>query len=776
MTRVESILSNKKIGFNIKTQDLLIIFTGFFISRVSMMGELTPFGVAFLASYILMKGSNIYLLVSIILGTSTLYGVGGIEYYIVSILIYWIFTRTREGERYTLIKASSISALIFLIFRLLTMIVVRSHSPYGVFIAMFEGLLVFTMTYIFSFSMPIADIHYKNMSGERIICSFITVALILSGLNNLLFFGISLKNIIITVLIIHLSYTHGVLLGTSASIVLGLISYISHTEMPFIISILAVGGLLSGIFRDLGKAGSILGFILGNSIISFYINKLGTSFLDYRELFFAAIVFLVESKYIKIDLKSIVGKELFIEERYTKKKEKYISNRLENIGELFQELAYIFERSIEEGKLYSSAEGYGLIDDICNKTCKGCTNFKGCWEEDYYSTYLNMFNLVGIIENKGLKREDIGNSIGDFCQYSERLEDNIWQYYKNLEREYNWNKRLMEQRGLLVEQLQGVGHILENMGQDVYSNPMFNEELEELLVKELKNNRINIQDITVAEIEKGEIEVLVELDEAIEEYKVIERIKTIISDSLGFPMWSDYSFSNTGSKRKYLRLYRANRFSTMTKVSMVDNSDNRMSGDSYTFGETSKNTFMAISDGMGVGKKASRESSIAMELLEKMMDTNMSKNMAIRTINSVLRIKSNDEIFTTLDLGFIDLYTGKLQILKNGAPATFIKKKDKVEIINSRSLPIGILENVDFNIYEDDLEDGDMVIMMSDGVLDSNRNVDDGERWMQDIIMNMDSQNPEIVSKRILEIANFVGENHPRDDMTVMVTKIWKNI
>lgn len=214
----------------------------------------------------------------------------------------------------------------------------------------------------------------------------------------------------------------------------------------------------------------------------------------------------------------------------------------------------------------------------------------------------------------------------------------------------------------------------------------------------------------------------------------------------------------------------------MTKVSMLDNSDNRMSGDSYTFGETSKNTFMAISDGMGVGKKASRESSIAMELLEKMMDTNMSKNMAIRTINSVLRIKSNDEIFTTLDLGFIDLYTGKLQILKNGAPATFIKKKDKVEIINSRSLPIGILENVDFNIYEDDLEDGDMVIMMSDGVLDSNRNVDDGERWMQDIIMNMDSQNPEIVSKKILEIANFVGENHPRDDMTVMVTKIWKNI
>ena len=158
------------------------------------------------------------------------------------------------------------------------------------------------------------------------------------------------------------------------------------------------------------------------------------------------------------------------------------------------------------------------------------------------------------------------------------------------------------------------------------------------------------------------------------------------------------------------------------------------------------------------------------------METNINKDTSIRTINSVLRAKSDDEIFTTLDLGFIDLYTGKLQILKNGSPATFIKKKDRVEIINSRSLPIGILENVDFNIYEEELEDGDMVIMMSDGILDSNRDVRDGEKWMQDVIMGINSQNPKVISEEILNIAKSIEKDSSKDDMTVMVTKVWKSV
>ena len=112
---------------------------------------------------------------------------------------------------------------------------------------------------------------------------------------------------------------------------------------------------------------------------------------------------------------------------------------------------------------------------------------------------------------------------------------------------------------------------------------------------------------------------------------------------------------------------------------------------------------------MGTGNKANVESSIAIEILEKMMEINADKEMIIKTINNVLRSRYKDEMFSTFDLCFFDLYKGRMQMVKSGACPTFIKKKDEVKIINSMSLPIGILKNVDFNIYEESIDDGDIL-------------------------------------------------------------------
>ena len=139
-------------------------------------------------------------------------------------------------------------------------------------------------------------------------------------------------------------------------------------------------------------------------------------------------------------------------------------------------------------------------------------------------------------------------------------------------------------------------------------------------------------------------------------------------------------------------------------------------------------------------------------------------------------LKSNDEIFTTFDISLLDLYTGKLQIIKTGAPATFIKKKDRVDIINSQSLPVGILKDVDFNVYEEYLEDGDIIIMMSDGILEANEDIDGGEKWMKDLIMNIDSLNPKTVAETILSQAENISNGKIKDDMTVLVTKVWKTV
>lgn len=778
LTRIESVMSEKKVdlNLNIQAEDLLIMFIGFFISRVSILDKLTPFGIAFLGSYLLIKQANVYLLVSIIFGTFTLHGFQGMDYYLATILIYGVITRTKEGKRYTLIKSSFISALVFSSLRLLFIMIGKNHYMYDLFIIVFEGILVFTMTYIFSFSLPIEDIKRKNISNEKLICSFITLALVLSGLSNMEFLGVTIKNMVSVVLVMYLSYNQGVLMGVNGAIILGLVSYISSPEMPFIISILAVGGLLSGIFRDLGRAGSILGFVLGNGIISFYINNLGTSFLDYRELIVSSFIFLILSRYMDIDIQEIFIGGSKVEESYEKKKDEVVVKKLENMSNLFNSLSQIFKKANNESNEYSSLEVYNLIDDICNKSCKTCGEHKGCWEENYYETYQKIFNIIGIVESETFDIKKCMPRIREFCQNGDYLVNNIIRYYENFEKDCIWNQKLMDQRRLLAEQLDSLSGVIEGIVNEVYSNPIFNDELEDLILKELRNERVDISNLTVAEIEKGELEILVDLDNSGNNISNIESVKNIISENLGFSLAGDFVLGNINENKKTLKLTKTKRFDSMTKVAQESNSENRVSGDSYTYGEVKGTSFLAISDGMGIGQKASVESGTAIELFEKLMETNMNKNMIIKTINSVLRTRSNEEIFTTLDLGFIDLYTGKLQVLKTGSPATFIKKKDRVEIINSRSLPIGILEDIDFNIYEEELEDGDIVIMMSDGILDSNRKVENQEEWMKNVIMNMDSQNPNTIAEEILNIAKFVSRNDSTDDMTVMATKIWRSI
>src|SRR5699024_962 len=194
----------------------------------------------------------------------------------------------------------------------------------------------------------------------------------LSGFNNINLYGVSLKNIISIILVIYLSHNYGILIGLGGSIVVGMVSYISHTEMPFIISIFAVGGLLAGLFRDLGKSGSILGFLLGNGIVSFYINNFGTSFLDYKELLVSSIGFLIVSKYININVESFLSESFELKKDYNSKKDKITINKLNNASQLLNSISNILNKSVKSQKEFSPSRVYDLIDEVSTKACKSC--------------------------------------------------------------------------------------------------------------------------------------------------------------------------------------------------------------------------------------------------------------------------------------------------------------------------------------------------------------------------------------------------------------------
>ena len=185
---------------------------------------------------------------------------------------------------------------------------------------------------------------------------------------------------------------------------------------------------------------------------------------------------------------------------------------------------------------------------------------------------------------------------------------------------------------------------------------------------------------------------------------------------------------------------------------------------------------MAISDGMGKGKKAYDESSVTIDILENMMEAKIHKEIVINTINNMLLLKSSEEIFSTLDLGIIDLKKGRLETVKMGACSTYISRENKdVDLISSSSLPVGILSEINLDRHNVKVKNGDYIIMVSDGIVDAGKNNDFGENWLIYFLKKLNTNNPKEIANQILDRALELQLGAVDDDMTVLVTKVISN-
>jgi stage II sporulation protein E len=223
-----------------------------------------------------------------------------------------------------------------------------------------------------------------------------------------------------------------------------------------------------------------------------------------------------------------------------------------------------------------------------------------------------------------------------------------------------------------------------------------------------------------------------------------------------------------------IKLKEAHRYQTATGISKINKSGN-VSGDNYSFIELKDGRFMlALSDGMGTGPKAALESSTTITLLEKFLYAGFDKEVALKAINSLMLLKSNEETYTTVDMTVINQYTGEVEFVKVGAVSTFIKREDEVQVIRTGTLPVGILSNIDVELVNKKLEDGDFVVMVTDGVLDCQKDIVDKERWLADIILNIDTRNPQRLADEILQCCLEASRGVAPDDMTVIAAKLWE--
>ncbi len=179
---------------------------------------------------------------------------------------------------------------------------------------------------------------------------------------------------------------------------------------------------------------------------------------------------------------------------------------------------------------------------------------------------------------------------------------------------------------------------------------------------------------------------------------------------------------------------------------------------------------IAISDGMGSGKKANESSKQALDMLESLLMNGFDKNTSMELINTTL-LNKNEEIFATLDIAIVDLYAGTVEMIKSGACPTYFKNNKKVQIIKSKSLPAGMINDIKLEIFEKDIENKEIMLMCTDGILDSNVEYKNKELWVKYLLEDIETDNTKKMANLLLNEAIDNNYGTPKDDMSVFACK-----
>jgi stage II sporulation protein E len=767
-----------KINGNI----VFLHLVAFLLGRAGILQGLTPFGIAFFTA--LSQRDRKYGLIGIttFIGIVTVQGLtSSIPYGFALAVIYCLFQYVLDIRKTKVFKASVIGAVAYL----LTTALFLSFTGFFIYdwiMVAFEAVVIFVVVYISSYAIPVAlqNTNRKILSTEEIICIAILTALVLSGINEVYIVGLSLRNILGILMTILFAYNGGASIGASVGITLGLITSMSTGSTPVIIGIFGFSGLLAGIFKDIGKIGSALGFLMGNAILTFYINGYYEIFIQFKEVAIAFVLFLVLPSSWISQMEKFCNTRTGIlnsSKTHSDRTRKLTYERLRGCATTFSDLSTTFEKISQKEELFANEDLSKLIEKVANDACHSCGMKRSCWDQNFNTTYQGMLDMLIHIEEKSiLHYDDLPKHLQKRCIRPKAVMEKIAHLYELSYLNMVWKQRLIESRELVGGQLKGVAEVIDELARNVNEEVQFDLDLEDAIYVALDKAGLSVKNIVVSNNEKGNLEIVVDKKQCYNRDICRERFIPIVSEAVGTGLVKKSRSCNKveGSEGCSFTLVEANKYATCTKSAVAIKEGNKLSGDSHTFMELRNGQYMtALSDGMGTGDKAHLQSSATIDMLEKMMDAGFHREVAIKTINSMLMLKSSEEMFASLDLTLIDLYKGSADFIKIGSSPSFIKRQNgKIEEITSSTLPIGILNDIQIEGNVQNLEDGDLIITVSDGIIDSNQEA--GEKWLIEFLKNVKSLNPQEVADGILHHALGFTQNIATDDLTVLVTKIWE--
>ena len=578
----------------------------------------------------------------------------------------------------------------------------------------------------------------------------------------------SFLKLFVSFLLLAITYCSKNYYSVFVAAIFGLGTLIS-TSNPLYLAPFMLWALAISPFKTYRKYFSAIALICCELLIGFYF-KLYPAFdwLAILPTAISSVIFMIIPDKIYNSVKGLFdlkGDRAAIKNVVNRNRE-ILHRRLASLSDVFGEMNKVF-KSLVKKNLSENEVKKLLRDEVISRNCETCPDRARCHRTYQEETNRVLDELMDIAFEKGkVTLLDIPNYLNSRCGRVNGIitaTNGLCKQYKSYS---GMLSNIDTSKLLIADQLGGISSVMKNLSKEVDTEIAFDGKREQKIVDELLFNDIVCSDIVVYEKDAHTCEAsLVVRSMDAEQIKIPDIIGKICKSKMSVyekfpstkPGWTTLSLKTAPKMDCVFAI------ASQTKNGSSSNGDNhsvlRLDGDKFMF---------ALCDGMGSGEEAEKTSEVAIGLIENFYKAGFESEVVLSSVNKLLSLQKEDK-FSAIDVCILDLKNGLADFIKMASPASIIMSSESSKVIGSENLPLGIIDKVEPVTKKLVVGDGDNIILMTDGVADSFAS----DQAVEDFVKSCYSLNPQNIADKILEQALANNDGRAKDDMSVLVVKVF---
>ncbi|MGN0393670.1 MAG: SpoIIE family protein phosphatase [Bariatricus sp.] len=439
-------------------------------------------------------------------------------------------------------------------------------------------------------------------------------------------------------------------------------------------------------------------------------------------------------------------------------------------------LADTFLKMEETREGFDTQEVQDMISRVEDRVCASCERREHCTSQNREQTDLLIYDLLCTVEKYGTELNvEMKRKLQKSCIQAPRFLRTTLEVFQEAKKELMWNNKIVLNREGCAIQLDTFAQLIQHATRELDASIFQDPPLEKKLKMHLKRAGVRMLSSVFFVNPQGRYEIHVTGKTEKGVCMTTKRLSEILSDCVGRKM-CPASEERPVLSQEYCTVIcvEGPGYYTMQGIAKIGKGCQKISGDSFLMTRLPGGQEAAIlSDGMGSGEQASRESAMIVDMLEELLKAGFPRQTALSMMNTALVMGREEVCFSTVDMSIFDLYSGECEFVKAGAAPTFIRKKERIEHIYSENLPLGVVQNQKSGEFRRNMESGDIVVMVTDGILDA-LPPGEQEKLLDLIIGGTPLENPKELAHYILQSVLELSDGEPKDDMTVLVAGIWE--